>query len=125
MGGRGSFAKGINMPYGKYEEIGKIDGIKILKGTQGNHKLPEESASSKGYIRQDHNGNFKEMRLYDENHHIKLEIAYHREPNLTKNLNDKVLHVHEYKNGDFDSRTIRLITPEEYNKYKKFFGGIK
>ena len=124
MGGNGSFASGINKPYNKYEEVGYIEGVKVLKGIQGHHKLPEESNTSNAYIRLRDN-QFYEMRFYDNNHKIKLEIAYHPEPKLTGNQDKFVFHIHEYSNGDFKSRTTRLMTNEEIKKYKKYFKGVK
>lgn len=123
MGGNGSFASGINKPYNRYEEVGFIDGIKVLKGIQGHHKLPEESRASRAYIRLK-DDQFYEMRFYNENHKIKLEIAYHPEPKLSGNYKEKVLHIHEYTNGDFKTRTTRLMTNEEIKKYKKYLKGV-
>ena len=123
MGGNGSFASGINKPYNKYEEVGYIGGVKVLKGIQEHHKLPEESRTSSAYIRLKDN-QFYEMRFYDNNHKLKLEIAYHAEPKLTGMPSKKVFHVHEYENGNFKSRTTRLMTSEEIKKYKKYFKGV-
>ncbi len=124
MGGNGSFSSGINNPYNKYKEVGHIEGVKVLKGIQGHHKLPEESKTSNAYIRMKDN-QFYEMRFYDNNHKLKLEIAYHPEPKLTGKHDIKVLHIHEYENGNFKSRTTRLMTNEEIKQYKKYFKGVK
>ena len=50
------------------------------------------------------------------------EIAYHPEPNLTGNR-EPVLHIHEYKRDNFADRKPRLLTKNEYEKYKKYFKG--
>lgn len=124
MGGRGSYAKGNSVP-DTYETIDYIEGVPVLKGLNGKHSLPEESKSSKAYIKLEKDGTFREMRIYDENHYIKYEIAYHVEPNLTGNRHDKVLHIHEYRRDDFINRPVRLLTNEEFQKYKKYFVGLK
>ncbi len=49
MGGRGTFVSGKKVAY-TYETVGKIDGVKILKGILGKHGLPEEAHSSSAYI---------------------------------------------------------------------------
>ena len=125
MGGRGTFSKGDNPPY-TYKTVGKIDGVKVLEGISGKHALPEESHSSVAYIKLNHDGTFREMRIYDENHRTILEIAYHPEAKINHgNRKDKILHVHEYlKPGNFNIRPVRLITKQEYEKYKKFFKGV-
>ena len=45
MGGRGTFASGNTVAY-TYVTIEKIEGIKVLKGLNGKHGLPEETHSS-------------------------------------------------------------------------------
>ena len=123
MGGNGSFASGINNPYNKYEEVGFIEGIKVLKGIQGHHKLPEESRTSSAYMRLEHDGTFKEIRFYNKNHKIVLELAYHAEPKLTGH-DLKVIHAHDYINGNFKTRTTRLLSKDEIKQYKKYFKGV-
>lgn len=123
MGGRGTFAAGNNVEY-TYKTIGKIDGIKILQGVNSNAKgLPVEAHSSKAYIQLHADGNFKMYREYDSDHYLTKEIAYHPEPNLIGN-HKPVLHIHEYKRDDFTDRAPRLLTKDEYEKYKKYFRGL-
>ena len=45
MGGRGPFASGNTVAY-TYVTIEKIEGIKVLKGLNGKHGLPEKTHSS-------------------------------------------------------------------------------
>ncbi len=123
MGGRGTFASGNSAAY-SYETVGKIAGVKVLKGINGKHSLPEEAHSSWAYIKLKPNGIFHEMRIYDKDHYLVKEIAYHAEPNLTGNGHEKVLHIHEYKRDNFSDRPPRLLTAEEYKKYKKYFKGV-
>lgn len=62
------------------------------------------------------------MRIYDNDHYLKLEIAYHPEPNIDSNRK-KILHIHEYRTkGDMSNRPSRLLTPAEYEMYKKYIG---
>lgn len=124
MGGCGTFASGNNVAY-TYETVGMIDGIKVLRGIEGagKHHLPEEAHSSSAYIKLNNDGSFNMMRIYDTDHYLKLEIAYHREPNIDPS-GKKILHVHEYRvKGDMSNRPGRLLTSDEYEKYKKYVGG--
>ena len=122
MGGRGTYALGNNVPF-SYRTVDKIHGVKVLEGTNGKHSLPEESHTSNAYIKLKPDGTFHEIRIYDKNHYLIKEIAYHPEPNLDK-TRKPILHIHEYKERDnFAIRPKRLLTNQEYNKYKKYFKG--
>ena len=123
MGGRGTFASGNQVAY-RYETVGTIEGVKVLEpvNKEGSWKLPEEAHSSNAYILLDKSGEFKVYREYDSGHHLKLEIAYHVEPNLDKS-GSKVLHIHTY-DKDFSRSKARLLTEEEYSKYRRFFKGV-
>lgn len=124
MGGRGTFAAGNPVPY-FYETIGTIGGIKVLQGVNGKHGLPEESHSSRVYIKLKPDGTFHEMRIYDKDHYLVKEIAYHPEPSLNNgNRSENVLHIHEYKRDNFKDRSPRLLTPAEINKYRKYLKGV-
>ena len=97
----------------------------MLQGLDGKHDLPVEAHSSGAYIQLYPDGNFKMFRLYDKEHYLTFEIGYHPESNLDKSRKP-ILHVHEYPvHDDFSKRTTRLMTKSEYEKYKKYFGGIK
>ena len=124
MGGRGTFAAGNPVPY-SYQTVGTIDGVKVLVGTGGKHSLPEEAHSSSAYIKLKSDGTFHEMRIYDKDHYLVKEIAYHREPKISDNRTDNVLHVHEYHRNDFKNRTTRPITADEIKKYRRFFKGVQ
>ena len=121
MGGRGTFAAGNNVAY-KYETVDKIEGVKVLKPLSGSLKLPEEAHSSGAYVLLDRSGVFKQYREYDKDHYLTFEIGWHHEPKIDPKA-DKVFHVHEYTR-DF-GRTTRPITPAEFEKYKKFFKGVR
>lgn len=125
MGGRGTFASGNTVSY-NYQTVGTIAGVKVLQGTNGKHGLPEESHSSNAYIKLKPDGTFHEMRIYDKDHFLVKEIAYHPEPNLNSgNKSENVLHIHEYKRDNFRDRTPRLMTSEEVKQYKKYLKGVK
>ena len=131
MGGRGTYAIGNNVAY-TYEKVDEIECVKVLKGKNGEHSLPETAHSSNAYIKLDSNGNFYEMRLYDKNHCLYMEIAYHKEKNLTGNNHEPVLHYHTYdsnfsmsKNAPFYRSDAMLLPDDLKEKYKKYFRGIK
>ncbi len=121
MGGRGTFATGNPVPY-TYETVGYIDGVKVLEKIDKNdsHALPEEAHSSSAYILKYGDGQFKQMRFYNDDHNAKFDIDYHREPKLSGGK--AVYHIHEYRNGVRD-KVGRLLTKSEFNKYKKYFQG--
>lgn len=123
MGGRGTYAAGNNPPY-TYETVGMIEGVKVLSGLGDKHDLPVEAHLSEAYIQLYPDGNFKMLRFFDKEHYLTLEIGYHPEKDLDKSRKP-LLHVHEYPvHDDFSKRTTKLMTEEEYRKYKKYFGGI-
>ena len=124
MGGRGTFAKGRTGRL-NYKTVGYIEGVPVVKGLHGEHSLPVETLHSRAYIRLDHKGEFRKMRIYDKEHYIKYEIAYHREPKLDPSRKP-VLHIHEYKKkGSFEVRPARLLTKRELRKYKKYLIGVE
>ncbi len=126
MGGRGTFAAGNPVPY-IFKTVGMIEDVKVLEGIGGKHGLPVESHSSSAYIELDRDGTFREIRFYDEDHYLYLEIAYTHEGKLNNgDLHTKILHAHDYKRDDFDplDRLARHLTEEEYTKYKKYFKGV-
>ena len=121
MGGRGTFASGNLVAY-KYETIGFIEGVKVLQGIGNIHKLPEEAHSSNLYIRLKPDGTFHEMRIYDKDRHLTLEIAYHREPSLDRS-GISVLHYHTYDKA-FNRSKAYVLTKKMHKKYKKYFKGV-
>ena len=133
MGGRGTFAAGNSVAYSyevdtTFSEDGKIHGVKILKGVEGSgkHGLPEEAHSSSAYIKLKPDGTFHEMRIYDEQHYLIKEIAYHPEPQLNNgNRKENVLHIHEYQRDNFKDRKPRFLKPEEIETYRKYLRGVK
>ena len=122
MGGRGTYAAGNNVAY-TYEKVGEIEGVKILQGLGKKHDLPAEAHSSSAYIQLYPDGNFRMIRFFDKQHYMTAEIAYHPESDLDSSRKP-ILHIHEYNRDDFDNRKPRLLTQSEYDKYKKYFGGV-
>lgn len=139
MGGRGTFAAGNPVSYvyevdTDFSPDGKLFGVKVLRGIKGTgkHGLPESSHSSSAYIKLDKNGVFREMRFYDENHVLYMEIAYHKEKKLAGNNSEPVLHYHLYdsrfsknKSGSFGRTDAAYLTEEMKQKYGKYFLGVK
>ncbi|MCR5670591.1 MAG: hypothetical protein K6G10_06260 [Butyrivibrio sp.] len=122
MGGRGTFASGNNVAF-TYKTVGYIEGIKVLEGMNGKHSLPEEAHSSNAYIKLKPDGTFHEMRIYDKDHYLVLEIAYHKEPKIDKTGNP-VLHYHTYDRNFNRSSAIKM--PESMKQhYSKYLKGVK
>lgn len=122
MGGRGTFAIGNVVSY-SYERVGEIEGVKVLKGLNGKHGLPEEAHSNLAYIKLDHNGVFHEMRIYDKEHYLIFELAYHAEPNLDKSRKP-ILHYHLYDRNF--NRTVAVKATKAMKKhFAKYLKGVK
>ncbi len=126
MGGRGTFAAGINVPY-TYKTVDKIKGVKIIQPTDSSKSfsMPEEAHSSTAYILLDKTGVFRQLRKYNSGHEPIFEIGYHFESSLSKN-GKPVLHVHEFSAPGIEHRKkSRPIRPDELKKYRKYFKGVK
>ncbi len=123
MGGNGTFAAGKVVPF-LYKTVGKVDGIKVLQGTGGLHNLPEESHSSKAYIKLRPDGNFSMLRFYGQDHRAKLEIAYHREPKLDP-TGKPVLHYHAYPDGIKSRTPARKAGRKLYRKFRFILKGVQ
>lgn len=128
MGGRGTFAAGKKVPY-TYETVDKVEGIKSLRPIDKTKslKLPEEAHSSSSYVLYDKDGVFHQLREYNAEHKIVLEIGYHHENGLGKG---DVLHVHIHKEPGIDGHATAekyVLKPSDpiYQKYKALFIGVK
>ncbi|MDO4459314.1 MAG: hypothetical protein Q4C42_04385 [Clostridia bacterium] len=136
MGGRGTFAAGNTVAYTyevdtSFSPDGKYMGIKVLKGTEASmkHGLPESSHSSMAYLKMNPDGSFNMMRIYDNNHNLRLEIAYHVETSLG---HGKILHYHTYDKafsqsakGKFRRTTAKLHKNSKiYKTFCKYFKGL-
>lgn len=131
MGGRGTFAAGNPVSY-SYQMVDTINGVKVLEGTDGKHGLPESAHSSNAYIKLKPDGTFHEMRFYDKNHVLYLEIGYHAEKNLGS-PDKPILHYHLYnplfsktKVGGKELRGAAVKLPGGMKKkLRKYFKGVK
>lgn len=121
MGGRGTYAVG-NMVVYTYQTVGKIEGVKVLSGLDGKHGLPEEAHSSSAYIRLKPDGTFHEMRIYDKDHYLVFELAYHPEPKIDPSRKP-VLHYHQY-DRTFHRTGARKATKAMKKHFKKYLKGV-
>lgn len=121
MGGRGTFASGNPVAY-TYITVGKIAGVKVLEGLNGKHSLPEEAHSSLAYIKLKPDGTFHEMRIYDKDHYLQYEIAYHPEKHIDPS-GRPVLHYHIYDRNFGRSKAIKM--PKAMKKhFRKYLKGV-
>ncbi len=121
MGGRGTFASGNIVGY-VYKTVGKVSGVKVLEGLDGKHGLPEEAHSSRAYIKLKSDGTFHEMRIYDKDHYLRYEIAYHQEPSLDPSMKP-VLHYHRY-DRDFNRTKAKPLTGKAKETFRKYLVGV-
>lgn len=121
MGGRGTYAIGNIVAY-TYETVENIEGIKILRGLGQKHDLPVESHSSNAYIKLHPDGTLNMLRIYDSEHYLTTEIAYHPERKLTGN-SDNVLHIHYY-DRNLKRTNAEYLDKATFEKYKKYLKGI-
>ena len=122
MGGRGTFASGNTVAY-TYKTVGKIEGVKILSGIDGKHDLPVEAHSSTAYIKLHSDGNLNMLRIYDSDHYLTMEIAYHPERKLT-GTSENVLHVHYY-DRNLNRTKAAYLDRNTFEKYRKYLKGMK
>lgn len=122
MGGRGTFASGIIVPF-TYETVGTVDGMKVLEGKDGLHGLPAEAHSSYAYVQRLVNGHIKTIRFYDKGHRPIFEIANHPERRLDSS-GKNVLHYHII-HGDIANRSQAMrLTKAMKRRYGKYFRGV-
>ena len=123
LGGRGTYAVGRSVDY-RWKTLKKIDGVKVLQGKEGAHKLPEEAHSSYAYIRLNPDGSFREIRFYGIDHFLKYEIAYHPEPNINNgNRKEPIVHDHVYDKNF--NRTPAVRIHKNNTLYKKVKGYLQ
>lgn len=122
MGGRGTFAAGKIVAY-VYKTVDKIEGIKVLEGTNGKHGLPEEAHSSNAYIKLKPDGTFHEMRIYDKDHYLTFELAYHPEPKVDPSR-EPVLHYHLYDRNFGRTHAVKA-TKAMRKHFKKYLKEVK
>ena len=121
MGGRGAFSGGKLLKYG-WGTIGHIGDVKKLEKLEGsNNKLPEYSRSPNAkYTRFTKEGEFRQLRAYNENREpiLDIEYGYHQ--------NKLGFHVH-YLNRDpsHKGKETEFIEPGNplYEQYKEVLEG--
>ena len=123
MGGRGAFSGGKLLKYG-WQTTGHIGDVKILTKLKGpNNKLPEYSRSPNSkYARFTEEGEFRQLRVYNEDRQPVLDIEYGYHNNVLG------FHVH-YLNGDpsHHGKETVFIGPGDplYEQYKEILEGGK
>ena len=87
MGSRGAFLPqgGFSEPL-KYQEIGKIEGVKVLRFTlTGSQKLPERANTSSAYIGVDKRGNVKQLRVFEKRFPaLDIDFGHSSSPRLSE-----------------------------------------
>ena len=63
------------------------------------------------------NGTVKQLRIFNKNLTARVDIEY------SMHQGKMILHAHDYTNSVRGEE--RELSPAEYRKYKKFFGGRK
>ncbi len=123
MASRGAVTRNGHVTTSECTEDHKVYDAKVLKGVGNNHSLPDYAhTKSSIYIKENTNGSFREMRIYDpDDGHVVLEIAYHPEPTLTGNRTTRILHYHRY-DKDLKHGAAKVLTKlsDIYEKYKKY-----
>lgn len=131
MGSSGSYLKGGGFSSQEWEQVGTINGVKVLKkagakeGTKGNLPFYSNTPGT-AYILLNSDGTFSQFRQYGEDRMPEFDIDYGRHDS------DKpYLHKHTYK-GKVRSKPIPItnedgdiINKDLYEKYKGFLKGIK
>lgn len=119
MSSRGVFIKNGHVTSKEYKTVKKIYDAEVLEGQKYAHSLPDYSLKpNKIYIKET-KGEFRELRVYNEEGKAFLEIAYHGEKSLTGSRTSRVLHYHMIDENFRRSKAF-LVTSEIYAVYKKY-----
>ena len=120
MASRGAVAKNGHVTEDEYQTVKKVYEAKVLLGKHGEHSLPDYSHTpNRIYIKENSDGSFREMRVYNEKRRLYLEIGYHGEYHLTGNRKQPILHYHKY-DENLDRTSADYLPKEMYEKYKKY-----
>ncbi|MBQ7814330.1 MAG: hypothetical protein IJ387_07575 [Thermoguttaceae bacterium] len=123
MGGRGAFLPqgGFSEPL-KYQEVEKIEGVKVLRFTlTGSQKLPERANTADAYIAYDQNGQPKQLRVFEKRIPvIDVDFGHSHHHGLSKDD----FHVHEYMNG-VRGNVSRALTLAEWARWGKVIEKIQ
>ncbi|MBQ8286791.1 MAG: hypothetical protein IJZ10_10920 [Thermoguttaceae bacterium] len=123
MGSRGAFLPqgGFSEPL-KYQEIGKIEGVKVLgKKNSASNNLPERANTAAAYVACDQNGQPKQLRVF-ERRFPALDIDFGHSHHHGMSKDD--FHVHEYQNGE-RSNVSRALTSAEWARWGKVIEKIQ
>ena len=116
MGSRGAFLPqgGFSEPL-KYQEIGKIEGVKVLRFTlTGSQKLPERANTADAYIGVDKRGNVKQLRVFEKRFPaLDIDFGHSHHHGLARDD----FHVHEYLNGNRNA-VSRALTSAEWARWR-------
>ena len=125
MAARGAVAKNGHVTTDAYKVIRQVYDAKVLVGTEHAHGLPDyaHTPNSK-YIKENADGSFREMRVYNNEGRLVLEIAYHCEESLTGNRHEPVLHYHTYDEKLTHSKAYPMTEKlkEKYREYLEAYG---
>lgn len=123
MGSRGAFLSqgGFSEPL-KYQEIGKIEGVKILeKKNSASNNLPERANTAAAYIAYDQNGRPKQLRVFEKRFPV-LDIDFSHSHHHSLAKDD--FHVHEYLDGA-RCNVSRALTSAEWALWGKIIEKIQ
>ena len=122
MGSRGAFLPqgGFSEPL-KYQEIGQIEDVKVLRDpTKSQQSLPERANTSSAYVGVDSRGNVKQLRVFEKRlPSIDIDFGYSHRRGLAK----EDFHVHEYSNGE-RSAVSRALTSAEWSRWRPVIAEI-
>ncbi|MBO4214305.1 MAG: hypothetical protein J5876_04910 [Lachnospiraceae bacterium] len=106
MSSRGAVVENGHVTTEDYRIVKIVEDAKVLKGTTNKqHGLPDYAHSKNSkYIKENPDGSFREIRVYNAKGFPIFEVGYHAEKSLTGNRHEKVLHVHW-----FDSNFNRIM----------------
>lgn len=123
MGSRGAFLRqgGFSKPL-EYQEIGKIEGVKVLRYTLAkSQKLPERSNTADAYIAYDQFGQPKQLCIFEKRIPVMdIDFGHSHHHGLSKDD----FHVHEHANGE-RSKVSRALTSAEQARWGKIIEKIK
>ena len=122
MGSRGAFLPhgGFSEPL-KYQEIGKIEGVKVLRDpTAKKQSLPQRANTSSAYAGVDSRGVVKQLRVFEKRFPI-IDIDFGHSHHHGLSQDD--FHVHEYLNGE-RSNVSRALTSAEWIRWRPVIAEI-
>jgi len=125
MSSRGAVIKNGHVTPDEYDIVRSVYDASVLIGkTKQQHGLPDYSHTpNRKYIKENPNGTFREMRVYDSECNPIIEIGYHPEPKITGNRHENVLHYHTFSSDlsrHMGGELSKSQTPELYEKYAKY-----